>query len=190
MQRYCEERLGSVLSSVLVTEHAELADVWRASFCLPDDEDMSEITIGGETEGGAEIEMTLAEHIDAATDSGGFGFADPLSDPPRVHVWHPASSDAQDKARLIGHELGHLVGEKEADERAEERRAESYGAVAEKVIGLLFGSEAAERAIMAALYRHRTGEEIWPGAYEDCKQSGAAWYDEAVMVRRALFGGE
>lgn len=76
-----------------------------------------------------------------------------------VHFYAARDVPARDVARMLGHELGHISGDILDDDAAEERRADLYGEVAARVLGMMLtaaGSGGRRRGPSASARRPRT----------------------------------
>lgn len=105
-----------------------------------------------------------------------------------IDAGHGGAWEAEYMALM--HDMSRAITGEELSAEELERIAENVAAAKASDEGRDFADEQSnedmERRIMAALYKHRTGEDPWEGAFEQCREAGAAWYGEAVAVRKAL----
>lgn len=92
-------------------------------------ETLGECTMGGVTEDGDEMDLTMEQTRECIEEQGIWGFVDEKN---TIHVW--IKDQNVRPVEIIGffaHEIGHKVGKPHKDEYREELRADLYREVAE-----------------------------------------------------------
>lgn len=123
------------MDMVDIKKYKELNDLLESYWGCPIGE-IAKSNIGGETDGGGEIEIPFAVMAESIRIYGIYGFAEKATN--TIHLWiDQAKATDETVIALLGHELGHLCGEQCEDDIEEERRAELFSLVAVESFKLL-----------------------------------------------------